>query len=322
MLATLPSAIDPATLSRLREASRSESGGALDAAASQFEALFLQMMLKSMRAGSLGGGLMDSKQVEFYREMFDQQLAVALSKSRTVGIADVVVGQLGGEPTVDPDTATGALSAFQRPPLRAPAPSPETATEAAAPSGAAATTPQAPQDSRNTRVAEIAGPEKFVSSLWSVAEKTAALLGVPPRVLLAQAALETAWGRSIPKLEDGSSSNNLFGIKAHPGWEGRRAHARTLEFTEAGAQRVRAQFRAYDSLLESFQDYGRLISGDPRYAQALQSGGDPGRYLEALQQGGYATDPSYAAKIKSIVDGDTLVGALAKLTPTSHRADR
>ena len=95
MLSTIPSAIDPSALSKLREASRSNPDDALNAAASQFEALFLQMMLKSMRAGSPGGGIMDSKQVEFYREMFDQQLAVALSKSGTVGISDVVVHQLG-----------------------------------------------------------------------------------------------------------------------------------------------------------------------------------------------------------------------------------
>ncbi len=281
----------------------------MQAAAGQFEALFLQMMLKSMRAGTPGGGLMDSKQVTFYREMFDQQLAVALAKSGTVGIADVVVGQLGravGGASEPPDAGVRTL---ERQPIGA-ALQPPTTPAGSPPDNAVDSTPRVAEPPQVASGPNIEGPENFVGSLWDVAKTAARLLGVPPQVLLAQAALETAWGRSIPKLEDGSSSNNLFGIKAHPGWTGRRAHAATLEFTEAGATRVRAQFRAYESLHESFEDYTRLISQDPRYTEALRSGGDPGRYLEALQEGGYATDPSYAAKIRSIVEGNTLEAAL------------
>jgi flagellar protein FlgJ len=312
MLSTIPSAIDPSTLSRLREASRSNPDDALNAAASQFEALFLQMMLKSMRAGTPGGGIMDSKQVEFYREMFDQQLAVALSKAGTVGIADVVAGQLGGVAALDPKDPKHSVQTLERRPfptpvlrLAIPTETPHDASQRSIPASSSV--------DNGTTTPAIQGPESFVDSLWDIARDTARLLGVPPQVLLAQAALESAWGRSMPKLEDGASSNNLFGIKAHPGWTGRRAHASTLEFTEAGAERIRAPFRAYDSLQESFQDYGRLISQDPRYAQALHSDGDPEHYLNALQQGGYATDPNYAAKIRAIIDSDTLRVAIEKL---------
>src|SRR5690606_15128319 len=146
---------------------------------------------------------------------------------------------------------------------------------------------------------------------WPQAQKAAAELGVPARALVAQAALETGWGRRLAGRKD-QSSMNLFGIKATGGWNGARVNSRTHEFV--GGKRVdeRADFRAYGSVAESFADYTRLIGRD-RYAAARGTGSDVHRFASALQKAGYATDPSYAAKITAIANGATLSRALAAM---------
>jgi flagellar protein FlgJ len=134
------------------------------------------------------------------------------------------------------------------------------------------------------------------------AEKAAAQLKLAPEALLAQAALETGWGKHVMRHADGSSSHNLFGIKAGGRWDGDKVRVATLEYRDGVAMRTREDFRAYDSWEESFQDYVRFVSGNPRYAEALQASSDAGTYFERLQAAGYATDPAYAEKINRILD--------------------
>ena len=257
--------------SRLRAAARTEDPEALRAAAKQFEALFTQQLLKSMRAAELGEDLMGSEQTEFYQDLFDQQLSVHLSSGKGLGLADALMQQL------------------QRGALNTPAAA-ATEVKAAAP---LALPPRAAS-------AQITDRTQFIKELWPHAEKAAAALGVSPRTLIAQAALETGWGRHMIRRSDGESSLNFFGIKADRQWQGERAKSATTEYVNGKPQAESAQFRAYASVGEAFDDYVRFIQANPRYAAALAHGGSDARYVQGLQQAGYATDPDYAAKIARV----------------------
>lgn len=266
-------------LSGLKRAARDKDPEALKKVAQQFESLFMQMMLKSMRQANLAEGIFDNEQTRFYRDLFDQQLSLSLGRRGGLGLTDLLMRQLGGRPA----PAAGASEASPAAPLRR------------APAGAAS-------------------PRAFVDRLWPHAREAAAELGVDPRVLIAQAALETGWGRSVIGREDGRSSHNFFGIKAGAGWQGDRVFRSTLEVDATGvARRERAAFRVYDSPAESFRDYVAFLKGNPRYGQALARAGDPVAFVRGLQQAGYATDPRYADKILDILQREVVAGAPQRL---------
>ncbi len=271
-------------LGRLRQAARAESPETLHEVARQFEALFIQMMLKNMRAASLGDELFDSDQSEHYRDMFDSQLSLHLGQQGSFGLADLLVRQLGGDagPAGTGKPVQTDMSPAQPEPLLEPRPDPLRAA--------------------------IGSPEEFVRILRPHAVEAAGQLGVEPEVLLAQAALETGWGRKMITRPDGSHSHNLFGIKADLRWPGERVTATTLEFEDGIAVRRQESFRAYDTFAASFSDYVEFLQSSPRYEAALSHGGDRRRFVEGLQQAGYATDPGYAAKINSIVSDELLLG--------------
>lgn len=285
-------------LAALRARAREDQGAALDQVARQFESLFLQMMLKSMRDASLGDGLLDSRQSEFYREMHDQQIAMDLAQGQGMGLAEVIKRQLGG--AISPGHRELSPEDYLGMPI--------TARPAA--SGAA---------SEAGRVADgvdlDGSPETFLDRLWPAAEQAAARLNLAPEALLAQAALETGWGRHVMQHRDGESSHNLFGIKADRRWQGDKVQVSTLEYRDGVALKTRAHFRAYGSFEESFDDYVDFVQRNPRYREALERTDDPQAYFHALQAAGYATDPAYAEKIQRILDGDQMERAGHTRTP-------
>jgi peptidoglycan hydrolase FlgJ len=332
---------------RLREQARSDGGkGALPAVAKQFEAIFTQMMLKSMRDAnaSMGSDIAGSEQVNSYRDMFDQQLSLSLANGHNgLGIAKMLVRQLGGKPdtsnTADvsqglPLPTASVLNANVRALLQLGASGESSDGAGDEPPGsfgitAMPSTADAGSAWRDTldRLAQgalnVAGtaakllpggdPVNFVRALAPHAAVAAKQLGVSVRALLAQAALETGWGKHLPSHGDGSSSNNLFGIKAGGSWDGDKVSVPTLEYENGVAVRRRDQFRAYDSPSESFSDYARLLADSPRYAQALGQGENIAGFARALVHGGYATDPSYVAKITAIANSAQMREALAAL---------
>lgn len=156
-------------------------------------------------------------------------------------------------------------------------------------------------------------PESFVSSIWQHAQSAASELGVDPRALVAQAALETGWGKKVMRRDDGNSANNLFGIKS-TGWSGDSVRRTTQEYRNGVAGTEKADFRAYSSAKESFADYVRMLKSNPRYQQALAAGGDVRSFANALQKAGYATDPGYASKIAAIANGPLLNRAISSVT--------
>ncbi len=287
-------------LSRLRELTREDTGKGLDIVARQFEALFLQMMLKSVRESSFGDPLFGSQQTDFYQEMYDKQLSVDLAHKGGMGIADMLVEQLGkqllpkkkGGDEDEPSLPVQTARLAPVPPIREPAAAPVTEL----------------QPSRQPST--FRSPAEFVKQLWPDASRAATELGVSPRVLLAQAALETGWGGKIIQQEQRGSSYNLFNIKADRSWNGEKALLTTLEHVDGNMVRQRAAFRAYGSYAESFADYVDFLRTNPRYGAALLKTGDDRAFVEALHGAGYATDPQYADKVWRVMQSRVMAEAV------------
>ncbi len=291
---------DFSQFSALRVAAADKDPAAMREVAGQFEALFIQSVLKSMREASFGDPLFgDNKQHELYQGMLDQQLALEMASGRGIGLAELMVRQMGGEDSTDSLPLPGA--ALPRG-YSLPAYSPIAAG------------PQPLWDDA----------QAFATDVWPHAERAAARLNVAPEAIVAQAALETGWGKHVPQRADGSSSFNLFGIKAGRGWTGASATKATLEFDGAAARRELAEFRAYDDVAANFDDYSDLLSANPRYDAVSGHGDDIAGFAEALQRSGYATDPAYADKLKAVADSETMRDAISGLKnqtaqPINHR---
>ncbi len=301
-------------LAGLKKDARSDSPEAIKEVAKQFESVFLNMVLKSMRQAKLSDGLLDNDQSEFYRDMYDQQLAIHLSGEPGIGLAELIARQLSPKPQAqDRQQPMAAEDYLNRSVAVAVGPRPgagkRPSSGAATPSVQPAQTPT--EDVKNAAERPITNQQQFVARLRPHAERAAAELGVDAGVLLAQAALETGWGKAVLKSGDGDSSHNLFNIKADKRWQGRQVGQQTVEFVDGIGRQVMAAFRAYDSYRESFDDYVRFIKDNPRYGNALKMTDDPERYMRELQRAGYATDPAYAAKVMRIYRGDAIGGGAA-----------
>jgi flagellar protein FlgJ len=291
---------DIAGLDRLKTQAREDPAAAAGEVAREFESLLVQMMVKSMRQASLGDGILDSQQSLFYRDMYDQQLTVHLA-DRGIGLADVIERQLGiGDGAGTALDSGRSLGDYLTAPVRR-----DVAVPAAAAASPVAATPIRAEEPA------LDSPRHFVEALLPWAEEAAAELGLEPEALLAQAALETGWGRSVIHGAGGSNSHNLFGIKADARWQGERATVSTLEYVDGVAVRGKDAFRAYASYQQSFADYVDFLRSHSRYDSALQSGADTRRYFESLQAAGYATDPAYADKIMRVLESDNMRSAVA-----------
>jgi peptidoglycan hydrolase FlgJ len=263
---------------------------AIHAVAQQVDALFLQMMLKSMRDASTDGGEAESNEMSMYHDMFDKQVALTLSQHQSLGLGAMLTRQL-----------EAAAAAQRQPPASAPAAAP-----AGIPTAQPATghPPAAPSASLSKTASQ------FVAQVLPSIRRTAQALGVSPLGMLAQAALETGWGTRMPHTADGASSLNMFGIKADDAWDGARAGATTLEFSGGIATQRHAAFRAYSSIEDSVSDFASLLKYSPRYRHALASGGTAEGYVAGIGRSGYATDPEYANKLNDVLNGSTLRMAL------------
>jgi peptidoglycan hydrolase FlgJ len=294
---------DLAGLSKLKRAAGNNDPAAIRTVAQQFESMFTRMMLKSMRDAIGPDPMFGSDQEQMYQGMADDQLSVQLSKGKGFGLADMLVRQLQKMGVKGADEAandTGKAAAMIAPG--------GTATNGAAndPSAAAAKAAAAysatERASTTSSTASDAAKTNFVQDLWPQAREAGQLLGVDPRHLIAQAALETNWGRNMPQDSAGRCSNNLFGIKASAGWSGATVSSDTQEFQDGVATNTSAQFKAYATPAQSFQDYVALLRNNPRYSTALNTGGDVQAFATGLQRGGYATDPDYANKIATVAN--------------------
>ncbi|MDX9975195.1 MAG: flagellar assembly peptidoglycan hydrolase FlgJ, partial [FCB group bacterium] len=312
---------DTQSLAALKQGLKKDDQQALKATARQFEALFLQMVMKSMRASIPQEGMFDSDQTRFYQELLDAQMSQVLSGKGGTGLAAMIERQLSQTSDVAADPTDGfpldatrqllRLEQFQRPFPLAPE---STVPPAGLPlegspirSSSSAAVPVSPTGAANSANKQAAD---FASSIWPDAVAASRTTGIPPDYLVAHAALESGWGNNVPRLPDGRSSHNLFGIKAGKSWDGSVVEARTTEYENGQPLSRTERFRAYDSFADAFHDYAQLLTQSPRYSTVLSSR-DPAGFAQGLQRAGYATDPAYAAKLEQIIGGPTLRKALA-----------
>jgi flagellar protein FlgJ len=335
-------------LNAIRQQSRgSDSEGkqaALQEAAQQFEAIFMKMLLKSMRQAQEvleSDSPFNSQSTKFYRDMHDQQMAVELSSNGTLGLSDLIVRQLGGDDNFTPSSVLRSGADFEQ--IKAATKQATLQNKINNESGLSAfdlspnlsvnstVTPHLNNSINQANVTEIplatsevsetntsvnfsspsfSEPKDFVTALVEPAKSVQEKIGVPFQVVIAQAALETGWGQKIIKDQNGSSSNNLFNIKADNRWAGDKITKDTLEFEQGAMIKKSEPFRMYESLSDSVDDYINFLSSSERYQDALQDSGNVEHFLHGLQKAGYATDPQYAEKILGTLK--TVTNLLAK----------
>jgi flagellar protein FlgJ len=284
-------ALDVQGVNQLKLDAKQASPEALKQAAQQFEALFMNMLMKSMRDATPQDGMFDNDQTRMYTSMLDQQMSQRMA-TRGIGLADVMVRQLSRTLAIPADSAEAmpyALPAAQGLPLN-----PQVPTTLQPEPAAAVRNGDAPPGAP-------AHVEAFVQRLLPHAQVASATTGIPAQFMVGQAALETGWGRAEIRGADGQNSHNLFGIKAGNGWKGRTVDIVTTEYVGGKPQKQVDTFRAYDSYADAFRDYANLLRANPRYQNVIAQGQDAAGFAQGLQQAGYATDPNYAQKLMSVI---------------------
>ena len=287
---------DGVDVAALRRSGKADSPEALRAAAHQFEGLFMNMVMKSMRDATPQDSAFDSQHSRMYTSMLDQKISDNFSK-RGMGLADALMRQLSNN-AAGP-TLPGLEGAAGAAPLSAAAPAQvkQTGLSATPPDGA---TPLEISSARQFP-ARPDHVQAFQDKLAVHANEASRVTGIPAKFMLGQAALETGWGKREIRGADGSTSHNLFGIKATGNWTGKTVEVATTEYVNGVAQKKMEKFRAYDSYADSFRDYANLLKNNPRYQNVIANGRDASAFAEGLQAAGYATDPNYAAKLSRII---------------------
>lgn len=297
-------AFDANGLSNLKQAAKENSPEAIKGVAKQFEAIFMNMMLKSMREASASqDSPFDNEQSRTFTSMLDQQLSSNLS-SKGLGLADVLAKQLSknGYPATNaleqavtdeaPKSNSTLLSnPFSNNTIKKFEPNPDQKLS-----------PVNKSLSNTSNSKSISGnAAEFQNRMAKHAEEASRATGVPAHLMLGQAALESGWGKHELKAADGTPSNNLFGIKANDSWDGKVVEATTTEYFNGVKQKRIEKFRAYDSYADSFKDFANLMRNNPRYENVMANLQDVNAYAQSMQKAGYATDPNYASKLASVI---------------------
>jgi flagellar protein FlgJ len=287
-------AFDSKGLDGLKQSAREKSPEALKEAAKQFEALFMNMMLKSMRQAESKDSPFENEQSRMYTSMLDQQLSQNMSK-RGIGLADVLVRQLSnnaGNQILGLDTSLKNDNKVDLKNLN----------------GLDSYLKQAnfekKIDSTDGFTLNKNAPthvKEFQQKLAAHAERASLETGIPAKFMLGQAALESGWGKKEIKAMDGSASHNIFGMKATSSWKGKTVEAVTTEYIDGVASRKIQKFKAYDSYSDAFKDYAKLLTKNPRYENVIANAKDATSFAFGLQKAGYATDPQYAMKLSKII---------------------
>ena len=270
------------SLEALKSSAARDPKAAIKETAKQFEAIFMQQLMKSMRDATVSSGMLDNSGTQLGTEMLDQQYANKMT-GLPGGLADAIARQLERQMGGTPTAAKAAVPA------------------AAAAAGAASVSSSATPLSRTQ--------SDFVQTHQTAALAAQAQTGIPAAFMIGQAAHESGWGKRAIRNADGSDSHNLFGVKAGAGWSGPTTEITTTEYVDGQAQKVSAKFRAYASDADAFSDYARMLKDSPRYAgvaaqaaQAPASAASASTFAQGLQHAGYATDPAYADKLARVIN--------------------
>ena len=260
---------DAQSLAALRTRAATDPKAAVREVAKQFEALFMQELMKSMRAATLSSGMLENEGSKLGTDLLDQQFATQMT-GLPGGLSEAITRQLERQMGMTPG------------PIPVPV-----------------ATPLQPE--RAWRIPDRHAAE-FVQQHGQAAQAAEAATGIPAAFMIGQAAHESGWGRREIRHADGTPSHNLFGIKAGPDWKGAVAETTTTEYVDGRAIKTVARFRAYASPAESFADYARLMTDSPRYQRVLAPGQDASGFAASLQRAGYATDPAYAEKLTRVIN--------------------
>jgi len=290
-------AFDSKSLDGLKQSAKDSSPESIKAAAKQFEALFMNMMLKSMRQAGGQDGPFDSEQTRTYTSMLDQQLSQSMA-NRGIGLADALVRQLTNNAvsqalqSEDGTSGNGVGIGIS-------------GNIAANAKGISSYLDNLKFEQQPAAVkSNFSGPahvREFQEKLSADAEAASKVTGIPAKFMLGQAALESGWGRREIKTVDGSTSHNIFGMKANSKWKGKTVDAVTTEYINGVAYRKVEKFKAYDSYADAFKDYAKLLTKNPRYENVIANAKDATSFAVGLQKAGYATDPQYANKLTKII---------------------
>ena len=303
--------MDVRSLERLKSSSSASPKSAIRETAKQLESLFMQELMKSMRASTMSTGMLDNQATEMGTSMLDTQFAGQMT-GRPGGLSDLIVRQLERQMGLQNGASSGAASGdashtsaplngltmstdLSPRGLRRTGASQDASAAAAAPAAASAGAPASGEK-------RLSASEQFIRKHQAAAQEAQAATGMSASHILGQAALESGWGKHEIKMKDGSSSHNLFGIKATPSWTGKVAEVTTTEYIGGVAHKVTAKFRAYDSYADAFKDHARLLSQSPRYSQTVAQADTASGFAKSLQKAGYATDPAYADKLTKVIN--------------------
>ena len=307
-------------LEELRQKTKTNDKETIREVANQFESMFASMLIKSMREANEAfetESPFNNQQTKFYTDMQDKQLALDISRHGTLGLADALVRQL--DPTsiqrpqsipenqlIMPNTDKSKEFSLKEEKKVQEFNKPDQLQVSIKESKEGFTSDE------KVKKADFSSPSSFIQTLLPYAKKAAKALGVSPEVIIAQSALETGWGQKIIKKSDQESSFNLFNIKSQQGWQGESVNKSSLEVEDGIGVQRNSNFRVYDNLQDSFKDYIDFITNNQRYGEALQQSNNAERYIEELQQAGYATDPQYAEKVKTIMNSDNFKSVIAE----------
>ncbi|RKZ98918.1 MAG: flagellar assembly peptidoglycan hydrolase FlgJ [Gammaproteobacteria bacterium] len=301
---------DLSGLQKLKVSARKDSQAAIPEVAKQFEAVMISMMIKNLRNTGMEDPIFNSQAMDSYRDMYDQQLGMELSKGEGIGFAKAIAEQIkyqSGKQQVNNSSEISEAEQLKMPQRRH-------FPDYYVPLASSADTIQSEPIQQNVP-AGFNSPEEFVKNLWPLAEKTAKTLGVTPEVILSQAALETGWGKYVIS-KDNKSSYNLFNIKANDSWQGKSIEKVSMEYYQGKPVKQKSHFRAYSSYEKSFEDYANLIQNSPRYNSYLKDNSEKMHqpeqllhdkaYMDGLQKAGYATDSSYSNKVLRVLSSDAI----------------
>lgn len=294
-------AIDANSLGSLKQAAKDNSPEAIKGVARQFEAIFMNMMLKSMREATPQDSPFDNEQSRTFTAMLDQQLSTSLS-TKGLGLADILAKQLSKASNFAASTMEQAVSSDSPALKNGSFLEHFLGNDSAKPAQQKNIDAMQPAKLKPVDTIPLHGNSKdFHQRMYPHAEAASRATGMPTHLMLGQAALESGWGKREIMAADGTSSRNLFGIKATADWRGKVVEAVTTEYVHGIKQKRIEKFRAYDSYADSFKDFASLITNNPRYKKAVANLSDIQGYAQAIQKAGYATDPHYASKLVDVI---------------------
>jgi peptidoglycan hydrolase FlgJ len=320
-------AYDFSSISQLKRNAISGTSDSIKQVADQFETLFINMMMQSMRKTIPNGGLFNQSAMQLFTSMFDQQIAQQTA-GKGFGLANVIAKQLNNQPNTSANINAQPQTNNNQPNMRL-AQSLFSDNQSNLSPAALGQMLYQQQKANNLTKANINALSQqtplndldkdpitqFITEWFEPAQKASKASGIPYEVIIAQAALETGWGKKQIKTTDNQPSHNYFGIKATSSWKGHSTRLTTQEFLNNNMIKIKDDFRVYRNKQHALTDYLDLLTKNPRY-KAVVNAPDARTAAKALQDAQYATDPNYSDKLIQIISRIEQIAPQQPANPT------